>query len=114
MTPLCHTLNCNSPECRREHVCVDCNMAESQCVCVELEDGCVSCGSVVEVTTRSNNEDGESEPLCASCWYEHDHSHERRYAEIQFAFYNPKPSGLEIWQSMSELFEPPRSDYFGD
>jgi phage/plasmid primase-like uncharacterized protein len=53
----------------------------------EYEGECVMCGNP-EATVRFDDQDGESEPLCADCWYRHDHQADQMYADQQFAFYN--------------------------
>jgi len=45
------------------------------------------CGAE-EATTRESEQDGESEALCAECWYIHDHRADYLYCAAQWAFYN--------------------------
>ena len=56
---------------------------------------CVQCGSRQDVTTRQNEDDGVSEPLCGECWYNFDTQAASIYVDQQFAFYERESENNE-------------------
>jgi len=54
---------------------------------------CVLCGSEDELS-----DDGSGEPLCAACWYKHEHRADQHYADMQVAYYD----GMTIFDESAE------------